>query len=99
MDKDLGVMGAQVEKCVCRYDYFRTLRLATYGGAIAGPLGHYWFSFLDARIFPHVARRSAKVLTDCILPLSRASCKDAVGSVGYHIPFYRSNAEEDLLRS
>jgi len=40
-----------------RFDYFRTVRLATYGGLVAGPLGHYWFSFLDANVFPRVPRR------------------------------------------
>ena len=29
------------------YDVQRTLRLAFYGGCVAGPLGHYWFNFLD----------------------------------------------------
>ena len=29
------------------YDVQRTLRLAFYGGCVAGPIGHYWFSFLD----------------------------------------------------
>ena len=29
------------------YDVKRTMRLAFYGGCIAGPIGHYWFNFLD----------------------------------------------------
>ncbi len=41
----------------CRFDYFRTVRLATYGGLIAGPLGHYWFGFLDAKVFPRAPKR------------------------------------------
>lgn len=40
-----------------RYDSLRTLRLATYGGAIGGPLGHFWFSFLDAKVFPAAPKR------------------------------------------
>ena len=40
-----------------RFDTLRTLRLAAYGGAVAGPLGHYWFGFLDARIFPQAPKR------------------------------------------
>lgn len=30
-----------------RFDTFRTARLALYGGAIGGPIGHYWYSYLD----------------------------------------------------
>ena len=29
------------------YDVQRTMRLAFYGGCVAGPIGHYWFNFLD----------------------------------------------------
>lgn len=29
------------------YDIKRTARLAFYGGCVAGPIGHYWFNFLD----------------------------------------------------
>ncbi len=29
------------------YDVQRTIRLAFYGGCIAGPIGHNWFNFLD----------------------------------------------------
>ncbi len=29
------------------YDVQRTMRLAFYGGCIAGPIGHNWFNFLD----------------------------------------------------
>ena len=42
---------------ICRFDTWRTLRLAAYGGTVAGPLGHFWFSFLDARIFPQAPKR------------------------------------------
>lgn len=30
-----------------RFDTYRTFRLAAYGGAIGGPMGHHWFGFLD----------------------------------------------------
>lgn len=29
------------------YDVQRTMRLAFYGGCVAGPIGHHWFNFLD----------------------------------------------------
>ena len=29
------------------YDVARTARLAAFGGAVGGPIGHYWFNFLD----------------------------------------------------
>ena len=29
------------------YDVPRTMRLAFYGGCIAGPIGHFWFNLLD----------------------------------------------------
>jgi protein Mpv17 len=30
-----------------QYDFKRTARMAAFGGLVAGPLGHYWFNFLD----------------------------------------------------
>ena len=43
------------------YDIQRTARLAFYGGCIAGPIGHYWFNFLD--------KVQIKCLLVVILPL------------------------------
>jgi hypothetical protein len=39
------------------FDWQRTGRLAAFGGAIAGPLGHVWFQALDANIMPATPRR------------------------------------------
>lgn len=30
-----------------RLDPMRTARMAAFGGAVGGPIGHYWFNFLD----------------------------------------------------
>lgn len=30
-----------------KYDISRTVRMATFGGLLAGPLGHYWYGMLD----------------------------------------------------
>ena len=30
-----------------KFDTFRAMRLAVYGGAIGGPVGHYWYNYLD----------------------------------------------------
>lgn len=39
------------------YDWQRTVRLAAFGGAIAGPMGHVWFQLLDKNILPAMPRR------------------------------------------
>ena len=39
------------------YDWQRTARLAAFGGAVGGPLGHAWFQMLDKRILPHAPKR------------------------------------------
>ncbi|DBA80479.1 TPA: hypothetical protein ACH3X2_007407 [Trebouxia sp. C0005] len=44
----------------------RTMRLAFYGGCIAGPIGHNWFNFLDKMVFPKAAT-SAKAIASKIL--------------------------------
>ena len=41
-----------------RFDTFRTLRLAVYGGAIGGPVGHHWYNFLDKVRGPDIFRAS-----------------------------------------
>jgi hypothetical protein len=33
------------------YDVARTARMAAFGGAVGGPIGHYWFNFLDKVLF------------------------------------------------
>jgi hypothetical protein len=43
------------------FDWQRTVRLAAFGGAIAGPLGHVWFQALDSRVMPATPRRYAAV--------------------------------------
>ncbi|KAL0043396.1 hypothetical protein WJX79_003578 [Trebouxia sp. C0005] len=48
------------------YDVQRTMRLAFYGGCIAGPIGHNWFNFLDKMVFPKAAT-SAKAIASKIL--------------------------------
>ncbi|KAK9800803.1 hypothetical protein WJX73_007307 [Symbiochloris irregularis] len=44
-----------------RYDTFRTLRLAAYGGCIGGPIGHHWFGYLDRVIMPHKPKSAAAI--------------------------------------
>ena len=46
------------------YDVKRTMRLAFYGGCIAGPIGHYWFNFLDkVLIIPNLRTAPAQQIT------------------------------------
>jgi len=49
------------------YDWQRTMRLAAFGGAIAGPMGHVWFQLLDSRIMPHAPRRFGAFLLQTLL--------------------------------
>ena len=50
---------------LCRYDTYRTIRLAAYGTIVAGPLGHFWFGFLDSHVFASAPKRQAMALMTC----------------------------------
>jgi hypothetical protein len=53
------VFRASPEQPRFEFDWQRTVRLAAFGGAIAGPLGHVWFQALDAKVMPATPRRWA----------------------------------------
>lgn len=57
------------------YDIQRTMRLAFYGGCIAGPIGHNWFTVLDKVRLTHLS-----------LPwnISASCCADA-SLIGTHV--------------
>ncbi len=40
------------------YDVARTMRMAAFGGLLAGPLGHYWYNVLD-RVCPSILLKAA----------------------------------------
>ncbi|CAK0787533.1 hypothetical protein CVIRNUC_010753 [Coccomyxa viridis] len=45
-----------------RYDYARTMRMSGFGLLFAGPIqGHYWFRYLDKKIFPHSPKSAQAV--------------------------------------
>jgi uncharacterized membrane protein YsdA (DUF1294 family) len=45
-----------------RLDLVRLLRMALFGGVFGGPLGHFWFRFLDeVWEVPRLMLRSARV--------------------------------------
>jgi len=35
------------------YDFARTARLVAFGAALHGPIGHYWYGFIDRTIMPN----------------------------------------------
>jgi hypothetical protein len=45
------------------FDVYRCLRLSLYGALIDGPVGHYFYQFLDTKIKPDDPRGNAAVLT------------------------------------
>lgn len=48
-------------------DIGRMARMGIFGGALAGPLGHYWFQFLDKRIMPANPTKPLAVVLKCVL--------------------------------
>ncbi|KAK9853609.1 hypothetical protein WJX84_009969, partial [Apatococcus fuscideae] len=46
-----------------RFDVARTLRMATFGGAVGGPMGHYWFQYLDKAVLPLAPKSPAAVFS------------------------------------
>lgn len=48
-------------------DFARMARMAIFGGALAGPLGHYWFQFLDRNIMPSNPTNPMAVVAKCVL--------------------------------
>lgn len=49
------------------YDAMRSLRLAAFGGLVGGPLGHYWFQFLDANVLVHAPKSAQAVVSKVAL--------------------------------
>lgn len=45
------------------FDVLRCMRLSLYGGMIDGPVGHFFYQFLDRRIFPDEPKSNKAVLT------------------------------------
>lgn len=45
------------------FDVFRFLRMSLYGVLIDGPLGHYFYKFLDTRVYPENPKGTRAVLT------------------------------------
>ena len=45
------------------FDVFRCLRLSMYGALLDGPVGHFFYQFLDDRIFPEDPKSTKAVLT------------------------------------
>lgn len=39
----------------CSFDWARTARFAFFAGSFGGPVGHYWYKFLDAVSADNVA--------------------------------------------
>jgi len=56
-----------VEEPTFQYDWQRTVRLATFGAAVAGPMGHAWFTLLDKCIMPHASRSFSAVALKMVL--------------------------------
>lgn len=45
------------------FDMFRFLRMSLYGVLIDGPLGHYFYRFLDTKVYPEDPKGARAVLT------------------------------------
>jgi hypothetical protein len=45
------------------FDYFRFLRMSLYGLLVDGPVGHYFYQFLDTKIYPEDPKGTRAVLT------------------------------------
>ena len=63
-----------------QYDWRRTARLATFGAAVAGPMGHGWFTLLDRYVLPSAPRRSLPLA--CCLDMDWARAAHCINS-GY----------------
>lgn len=50
-----------------RNDWARTARFAVFAGAFGGPVGHYWYRFLDGRIMPHNPKSAQAVFSKVAL--------------------------------
>mmetsp|Transcript_644 Transcript_644/g.1201 ORF Transcript_644/g.1201 Transcript_644/m.1201 type:complete len:186 (-) Transcript_644:658-1215(-) len=46
-----------------KYDFARTARLMAFGAFIHGPVGHYWYGFIDKTIMPTKATSGIAVAT------------------------------------
>ena len=50
LGRQLSQLDPDLEACAgfhCRNDWARTARFAVFAGAFGGPVGHYWYKFLD----------------------------------------------------
>eukprot|EP01023_Acetabularia_acetabulum_P009563 TRINITY_DN14317_c0_g1_i2.p2 TRINITY_DN14317_c0_g1~~TRINITY_DN14317_c0_g1_i2.p2 ORF type:complete len:232 (+),score=14.51 TRINITY_DN14317_c0_g1_i2:643-1338(+) len=63
----LGDVAAQVLSDATNYDFMRSVRMALYGGVIAGPLAHYWFNLLDKVVLPSRPFSLAAIITKAML--------------------------------
>mmetsp|Transcript_12299 Transcript_12299/g.21005 ORF Transcript_12299/g.21005 Transcript_12299/m.21005 type:complete len:193 (-) Transcript_12299:177-755(-) len=45
------------------YDFWRTTKLALFGFFLHGPIGHYWYGFLDRTVMPNNPKSAAAVIT------------------------------------
>lgn len=63
----LGDLLAQSLGKAPEFDWERFARMAVYGTVVGGPMGHYWYNFLDARIFPHAPKAAATILAKMAL--------------------------------
>eukprot|EP00884_Botryococcus_braunii_P006680 jgi/Botrbrau1/16012/Bobra.0353s0010.2 len=50
-----------------KYDIGRTARMATFGGVIGGPIGHYWFNFLDKLVMPKTPTSPSAIAAKIVL--------------------------------
>ncbi|GMH43696.1 hypothetical protein BSKO_11618 [Bryopsis sp. KO-2023] len=50
-----------------KFDLKRTAHLAIFGGALAGPIAHYWFCALDQRIMAHNPKHPVAIITKATL--------------------------------
>lgn len=66
--KELCVRGPKVSSLLCMpfrlrpYLLCRCLRLGTYGLLLDGPIGHWWYTVLDANVEPDDSRSTKAVL-------------------------------------
>ena len=49
------------------FDPYRTLRLGLYGLLLDGPIGHFWYKLLDAKVYPNDPKSNKAVLTKTAL--------------------------------
>ncbi|KXZ55559.1 hypothetical protein GPECTOR_2g1108 [Gonium pectorale] len=71
-DKDRLLSGRDEDGVMLRfrsfkYDVGRVLRLCLWSVAVGTPIAHYWFRFLDTRIYPHAPKSNSAVVAKLLL--------------------------------